>query len=86
MLTENRHFPNDVHEYVINGATYIVGSASVSLDEPKTLKDRIERILVSDFTHLEVSDKNATIAAEMCSTATEEKEVIDLYAVEKESA
>lgn len=81
-MTENNHFTNEVHEYVINGATYIVGSACASTDEPKTLKDRLKSILLSDFTHLDISENDDTIIDEMCSTVGKEEH----FAVEKESA
>jgi len=71
------------HEYNINGATYIVGS--VFKDEKETdltMKDSITRIMTSDFTHLDITEKNDKMAVEnVCSTAGKEEH----FAVEKDS-
>lgn len=72
------------HEYTINGATYIVGS--VFKDEKETdltMKDSIKRILTSDFTDLDITEKNDKMAVgNVCSAAGKEEH----FAVEKDSA
>ena len=72
------------HEYSINGATYIVGS--VFQDEKEndlTMKDGIKRILTSDFTHLDITDKNDKMAVgNVCPTVGKEEH----FAVEKDTA
>ena len=72
------------HEYSINGATYIVGS--VFKDEKETdltMKDSITRIMTSDFTHLDITEKNDKMTVgNVCLTARKE----DNFAVEKDTA
>ena len=47
------------------------------------MKDSITRIMTSDFTHLDITEKNDKMAVEnVCSTAGKEEH----FAVEKDSA
>ena len=72
------------HEYNINGATYIVGSVFKNEKETDlTMKDSIKRILTSDFTHLDITDKNdKMVVGNVCPTAGKE----EYFAVEKDTA
>ena len=72
------------HEYSINGATYIVGSVFKEEKETGlTMKESIARLMTSDFTHLDITDKNDKMAVgNVCPTAGKE----EYFAVEKDTA
>ena len=63
-------------EYIIGGVRYVVETHFLPFPEPqqKTMRDRVERLLTSDFTDLTVFEASDTMEAEnVCSVAGKEE-------------
>ncbi|MGI6746506.1 MAG: hypothetical protein ACOX45_10345 [Acutalibacteraceae bacterium] len=61
------------HQYRIGGVTYIVSSRFEPTESKSSLKDRLERTIVSDFTPLTLTASQDKISDEyVCSAAGEE--------------
>lgn len=77
-------YGND-HEYIINGATYIVSAAfkhTGRKEDNTSFPNCVKKILNSDFTHLSITEEGDTIIVEnVCSAVGKE----DNIAVEEET-